>query len=429
MKINNFNGGTLITKHNHLEYIVNIDLCHITDLNDIQHDLTKNNNLYLDVKDINKEGDYIHITYNTDSEYRPFSSAKRESKALKLSLLDYILEVNPLNENYTVLHPSNLFFRNIKDIKIGYKGHDLMPKMKMSNLEQYKILVMSMLSKYPYEKFIKNKFEALSKENNIFFHKVNNAESLLDLQNIVRDELSDVQTKHLLEEEIRHKKLVKKSRFIIIAGLLTSILLCSLIAMSVIRNVVAENENEYSEKMKEAEIAKSKNSVYENLYNGNFKEALKGMKKDKSFARGDVISVLKNENAYEELIKYEPKETEYVIEKLYEDKKVDKIRELAFEFENNEALSVEKAIIDREGSIFSVGATGTYNEQSKRLAETAVENGYIEVATDINKKLKDKNLEKKINERKIEELKKEIKNTKDKAKKAQLREDIKNLSS
>jgi len=427
MKINNFNGGTLITKHNHLEYVVNRDLCHYTSLDDIQQDLTKKDDLYLDVKDIQEEGDYLHITYNTDQEYRPFSSAKHESKALKLSLLDYLLEINPLQHNLTVLNPSNLFFRNIKDIKIGYKGHDLLPKAKMSNLEQYKIIIMSMLSRFSYDKFIKNKFEVLSKENNTFFHKINNADSLLALQEIVRDELSEVQTKHLLEEKQRQKKVVSRSRKVLLGSLLTMLLLFSLISMAIIQNVVTNKEESLNNEIAKAKMAKEKSSIYENLYNGNLNVALEGLKNNKNFSKNDVISILKNEKAYEELIKYEPKETKYVIENLYKEKNLDKIRELSFKFENNELLNVEKNIIDSDPTIFSVGAKGGYKEQNIRLAEKALSEGYINVAEDINKEIKDKDLQKQINNRKIANLKDEIKKTKDKAKIKNLKDEIKKL--
>ncbi|UBH09805.1 hypothetical protein [Macrococcus armenti] len=427
MKINNFNGGTLVTKHNHLEYIVNRDLCHYTNLDDIQQELTKKNDLYLDVKDIEEEGDYLHIIYNTDKEYRPFVSAKRESKALKLSLLDYLLEINPLQYETTVLNPSNIFFRNIKDIKIGYRGHDLLPKVKMSNLEQYKILIMSMLSRFSYDKFLKNKFEVLSKENNTFFHKVNNADSLLTLQEVVRDELSEVQTKHLLEEKQRQKRLVSRSRKILLGSILSMLLLFTLISMAIIQNVVANKEESLNNEIAKVKVAKEKQSIYENLYNGDLKNALKGLKNNKNFSKADVVSILKNENAYEELLKYEPKETEYVIEKLYKEKNVDVIRELAYKLDNNEVLKTEMNIIDSDPAIFGNGAKGHYKEQNIRLAEKALSEGYVTVAEDINKDVNSKELQKQINNKKIADLKDEIKKTKDKAKIADLKDEIEKL--
>ena len=99
------------------------------------------------------------------------------------------------------------------------------------------------------------------------------------------------------------------------------------------------------------------------------------------------------EKKYEELIELSSKNTPYVIEQLYKEGKQNKIRELAYNFENNDTLSLEKKILDKDGTAFSVGSTGNYEEQSKRLALASAEEVYVESAEDINKKLKDNEVE------------------------------------
>lgn len=64
MKIRNFNEGTLVGKHNHLEYIINVDLCHISDIDEIRYDLTEPNELFLKLK-IYKRKAIIFISFTT----------------------------------------------------------------------------------------------------------------------------------------------------------------------------------------------------------------------------------------------------------------------------------------------------------------------------------------------------------------------------
>ncbi|MFS6741632.1 hypothetical protein WHL46_14200, partial [Staphylococcus aureus] len=107
--------------------------------------------------------------------------------------------------------------------------------------------------------------------------------------------------------------------------------------------------------------------------------------------------------------------------------KQNKIRELAFNFENNDTLSLEKKILDKDGTAFSVGSTGKYEEQSKRLALASAKEGYVESAKDINKKLKDNEVEEEINKAEIKQLKEEKDSTKDKDKKKEIQKDIEEL--
>nr|ADM29084.1 Conjugal transfer protein traF [Staphylococcus aureus] len=423
MKIRNFNEGTLVGKHNHLEYIINVDLCHISDIDEIRYDLTEPNELFFEVKDLQKEGDYFHIIYNTDDEYNSFLSAKKESKALKLSLMDYVLKVNPLKDNITVMHPANLFFKDIEDIKIGFRGHEYLPKPKINNLEQYKLLIMSTLSQYTFDKYYRNKFEVLSKEKDDFFHKVNNAETFEKLKDIVRKELNRVQTEYLLNEEKRNRETRKKYIRNLVLGFIGIAIVISLISFMIVNG----KQQELDSKIAQADKQEQRSKVYENLYNGNVDQAVKGMKNDDSFNKEDIEKTLKKEKKYEELIELSSKNTPYVIEQLYKEGKKNKIRELAFNFENNDTLSLEKKILDKDGTAFSVGSTGNYEEQNKRLALASAEEGYVETAEDINKKLKDDEVEEEINKAKIKQLKEEKDNTKDKDKKKEIQKDIEEL--
>ena len=87
MKINSFNEGTLIKKHNHLEYVVNKDATHAESVSDFEYDLTANNPNFFEVKDITEEKGSFSIVYNLDENYKSFAHLKKENRALKLSIM------------------------------------------------------------------------------------------------------------------------------------------------------------------------------------------------------------------------------------------------------------------------------------------------------------------------------------------------------
>lgn len=423
MKIRDFNEGTLLGKHNQLEYIINADLCYIHDIDEIRYALTKPDELYFDVKDLKKEGQYFHIIYNAEDDYSTFLSAKKENKALRLSLMDYVLKINPLKDNITVMHPANLFYKNIEDIKIGFRGHEYLPKPKINDLEQYKLLIMSTLSQYTFDKYYRNKFEVLRKEKDEFFHRVNNAETFEKLQEIVKKELNQVQTEYLLSEEKRNREVKKKyfKRFLI--GIVAVAVLISIIAFA----IVSSKNSELDSKIAQAEHEEERSKVYENLYKGNINKAVEGMKRSDDFDKSDIVETLKKEKKYSELVSFNEKYTPYVIEELYKEGKQNKIREMAYNFKNNDVLDLEKQIIDKEGTAFSVGSTGEYKEQNKRLALASAEEGYVETAEDINKSLKDEEITEEVNKAKIKQLKEDKDSTKDKDEKKEIQKDIEKL--
>lgn len=427
MKIKSFNSGTLVKKHNHLEYIINKDLCHADNVSDFEYDLTKHNDNYFEIKEIKEEQGNFHIIYNIDEDYRSFLSVKKESRVLKLSIMAYLLELNPLKDEISVLHPENIYFKNIEDIKIGFRGHRLLPKPKINSLEQYKLLIMSTLSNYSYDKYYRNKFEALAKEKDNFLYKVNNAQNLDELREIVREELNNVQTEYLLSEKDRHKNYRKKLIYVFLSGLVVVSILSFLVAKAYTDKV----NNNALEQIAEAEEQKELNTVYEKLYKGDEEEkeeAINYMKDNSDkFDKNELENTLTREKRYEELITYVPTKVAEVIEKLYSEENIDKIRELSFTFENNKILQLERQIIDDDSAMFSSGNEGFYEEQNKRLALKAVDSGYLSMAKSLNDKLQDDEVNQKIKEKEISNKEKEIAEEKDKDKKKKLEKELEEL--
>lgn len=427
MKISSFNEGTLIKKHNHLEYVVNKDSTHADKVSDFEYDLTKENKDFFEVKDINEEKGSFHIVYNLDEDYKSFSQLKKENRALKLSLMKHLLNVDPLKREISYLHPMNVYFKNIENIKLGFRGHRLLPQTKVNNLEQYKLLIMSTLSKYSFDRYSRNKFEALAKEKDTFLYNVNNANNLEELKEIVNNELNEVQTEYLINE--RERKSKEKSQFI-------KYLLASVIAIAVITAIATsmylKNLNTVAEEeIAKAEKSQNQNSVYQQLYNGNKEEkeqAINNMKENEDlFDKEEVLNALKKERMYEELIKVDPDSVPEVIEELYSREDVDKIRELSFTFEDNEILSFERKLIDDDVSIFHSGNEGHYEKQNKRFALKAVDNNRLSMAKSINDELNDKEVSDYIKQREIANKEREIKDEKDKDKKKKLEKELEEL--
>lgn len=405
MKIKSFNQGTLISKHNQLEYTINKDLCYFNDVNEVRKEMmteeTDLNNYYFNLKDIKEADSYYTFEYQVEDGYSSLRSIKKESRTLKLSLLDYILKINPLQHGYTVLDPSNIYYKNIEDVKIGFRGHEWLPKEEMSDLEQYKLLILGIVSKYSYSKYKTNKYTLLSKEKDTFLHTVNNAESFSQLKKIVNTELNQVETEHLLNEEHRNRtnKRIRNISIIATALILTTI---AVIAVFIIQGQMQkELENEFAQ----AEELQSENTIYKDLYNDEIDKAIKGMENSDEFSDEDIIDVYKDNLMYEDLIEFDSQETPFVIENLRDSENVSKIRELAFEYEDNLVLQNELAIIDGDMAYLMGASLETmYDEQMERVADVALQNDHIQIAEEVNDSINSPRLQVQLIERQIKQL-------------------------
>lgn len=405
MKIKSFNQGTLISKHNQLEYTINKDLCYFNDIDEVKKEMLteeyNDNKYYFTLKDIKEADNYYTFEYQVEEEYRSLRSIKKESRTLKLSLLDYILKINPLQHDYTVLDPSNIYYKNIEDVKIGFKGHEWLPKEEISDLEQYKLLILGIISKYSYSQYKANKYTLLSKEKDTFLHKVNNAENFQDLKTIVNTELNQVETEHLLNEEHRVRT-NKRARNV---SIIASLLIFATIAILVVFLMKNQMESNLSNEFTQAEQLQETNTIYKDLYNGDIETAVDKMNNSEEFTEEDIINVYKDNSMYQELIEFDNQETPFVIEELRDLEQVSTIRELAFEYEDNLVLQNELAVID-DDMTYLMGASleSMYDEQKKRVAEVALRNDNAQLAQEINNTLKSSDIEIALIEKQISDL-------------------------
>src|SRR5699024_6968973 len=405
MKIKSFNQGTLISKHNQLEYTINKDLCYFNDIDEVKKEMLteeyNDNKYYFTLKDIKEADNYYTFEYQVEEEYRSLRSIKKESRTLKLSLLDYILKINPLQHDYTVLDPSNIYYKNIEDVKIGFKGHEWLPKEEISDLEQYKLLILGIIYKYNYSQYKANKYTVLSKQKNTFLQRVNNAENFQDLKTIVNTELNQVETEHLLNEEHR----VRTNKRVRNVSIFASLLIFATIAILVVFLMKNQMESNLSNEFTQAEQLQETNTIYKYLYNGDIETAVDKMNNSEEFTEEDIINVYKDNSMYQELIEFDNQETPFVIEELRDLEQVSTIRELAFEYEDNLVLQNELAVID-DDMTYLMGASleSMYDEQKKRVAEVALRNDNAQLAEEINNTLKSSEIEIALIEKQISDL-------------------------
>ncbi|MDR4248598.1 hypothetical protein FO601_39085, partial [Bacillus thuringiensis] len=111
-------------------------------------------------------------------------------------------------------------------------------------------------------------------------------------------ELNQVQTDYLLNEEKRKRETRKKYIRNLILGFVGIAIVISLISFMIING----KQQELDSKIAQADKQEQRSKVYENLYNGNVDQAVKGMKRDDSFNKKDIEKTLKKEKKYEELI-------------------------------------------------------------------------------------------------------------------------------
>lgn len=406
MKIKSFNQGSLISKHNQLEYTINKDLCYFNDVDEVKKEMLSeehnSNNYYFPLKDIKEADNYYTFEYQVEDGYSSLRSIKKESRTLKLSLLDYILKINPLQHDYTVLDPSNIYYRNIEDVKIGFRGHEWLPKEEISDLEQYKLLILGIVSKYSYSKYKTNKYTLLSKEKDTFLHTVNNAESFQQLKTIVNRELNQVETEHLLSEEHRNRTNKRVRNVSIIASTLVLTTIAVLAVLLLKNQMETELENEFVQVEQLQEV----NTVYKDLYNNDIDKAVESMTNSEDFTDEDISNVYKDNKMYQDLIEFDNQQTPFVIEDLRDSENVSQIRELAFEYEDNLVLQNELAIIDEDMSYLMGASLETmYDEQMERVANVALRNDYIQIAEEVNNSINSPKLQISLLEKEVADLK------------------------
>ncbi|MGM0878107.1 MAG: type VII secretion protein EssB/YukC [Bacillota bacterium] len=398
MKIQLFEYGTLFIikdKHYRLEIAASKVLAErVEDLKDLKEESP----YFFNLKEITKERDRFVLDYEIESEYQPLLTSKKYSQVFRLALLNELLELDPLNtfKEKALIHPRNIFFKDLKTLKILYRSNQWLPyEDHLEALDQYKILILSMFSRFTYEKYRREKENLLKKEKDDFFFYVENAESVNDLKELIAQKLYQEETQHFIDLE-NEKQKVKRQKWIwagICIGICAIAFGISLILQQAVTNKV---QTAYA---KELEKTQQESKFYKLLSEDKFDEAIKHLKETNG-SDEEMANLYFAKGEYQKAIDIDKNLIKPTIEELYKADKKDVILELKADISY---LDIEKKIISYDYSFLLSEHAFTEDEsQLLRIGRAFVENGDLTDAKDVNNRLKNKELEFTIKKKELE---------------------------
>ena len=338
---------------------------------------------FFTLKEITHENTKCVLNYEIEEGYQSFFEAKGYSNVIRLSLLDRVLEIDPLSHypEKVLLHPRNIYFKDFKTIKFLYRSNNFLPSVKNTSIiDQYKLLILSMLSKYSYEQFSLKKIELLVKENNNFFNIIENATTMPVLKELIKEKLFQDETnffKNLEEDKLKNRVSKRQLRFIACGVIGTLIAIAVSASMIQIRNyrVVADQQIKQATTIGQA---------YEFLAKGETDKGIGTLKQtnpsDQTLAEAYYIS-----KQYDNAINTDSDYAKIVVSKLYKDKEESNVLGLKTE---NKYIQVEKHILSYDRNSLLVDKELVQDkDQLIRIGYAFLKNNDIATAKGINIKL------------------------------------------
>lgn len=418
---------TIYTKGN--EYTISIDENKVLAESEVELEILKKENEHcFSLNSIEHEGQKYILKYEIEEGYKPIVMSKKYSTVLRLSILEKILSINPLEsfEDKVLLHPQNIFFKDLKTIKFMYRSNKFIPYIRnYTELEQYKLIVLSILSPYPFEKLKINKNSLLNKINDGFLFEVDKTRSIEELHKLVLDKLNADETKHFQDIEIKRKtNLRKKAATIVINGAVILIVLILAAGISKISNNKVEEV--YSSQI---EWANNKADAYRDLSLGDYKDGINLLRKS-GYTKAQIADVYLQFNQYDNAINEDDSYAKKVVQQLYLQGKQKDILKLKT---NNSYVNTEKQIVSYNYNYLLAGKQLiTDKDQLKRLALAFIAHNNVVDAYDVNTRLKDKDVAAAITEKnligKVNELKTSISQETDTTKISQIQLQINDLT-
>ncbi|MFU2018759.1 type VII secretion protein EssB/YukC [Peribacillus butanolivorans] len=414
MKIQLFEIGTLFilkNRHYRLEIATNQVLAErVEDLAELQEE----HPYFFTLKDIKKENDRLILGYVLDEGYQPLQIAKSYSTVLRLALLNQLLELDPLhNFNEKVLiHPRNIFFKDMKKLKFLYRSNQWLPfEGQIEKLEQYKILTLSMFSRFSYEKYKREKENLLKKEEDEFFFRIENAGSVEDLKELIASKLQEEETLHFFGLEAEKQKIKKQKKILtgIIIGISAAVFTLALFLQQI---AVKEAETVYATELEKVE---QKSTFYKLVSEDKYDDALSLLKKTGG-SKKEFANLYFEKGEYQKAIEADDNLVKPSVEALYKANKKEEILGLEAE---SDYLDIEKKIVSYDYSVLlSMQAFTKDKDQQLRIGQAFAEHGDLTDANDLNKRLKNKELtvtiRKKELQNQVTHLEEQIKNLKKK---------------
>ncbi|MBO3796452.1 type VII secretion protein EssB/YukC (plasmid) [Bacillus subtilis] len=384
---------------------------------------------FFNLKSVEHENGKYTLNYIVEEEFKPLISAKKYNEVMRLSLLDRLLEINPLQnfEQPVFIHPQNIFFQDLRTLKFLYRSNKWLPYDETQPLEQYKLLILSMLSQHSYEHFKLKKQELLQKEKNDFFYYINQARDVKELKALVSKEFYRSETKHFEDLEKNKKKKKNNITIKIVAGTLGTILLVTLV-FGLVKMQTSEVEQVYQQKI---EKQNDDLAVYKALSKDDINEAVTLLKKNGNDS-SEIAQIYFDNGEYNKAIKEDKGFIKKVIQKLYDDGKEEDVLSLE---SSSQYVETEKKIIQYDYSyLLGQKALLSDKDQLIRLGYAFVKHGDLDDAREVYTRQKDEGLDLAIKikeqEDKLNEAKKQLdqlKKKKDKDKDKKVKEQEKDI--
>ncbi|TCN18448.1 type VII secretion protein EssB/YukC [Mesobacillus foraminis] len=398
MKIQLFEHGTLFiepNKHYRLEIPENKVLAErVEELKDLQGDFPS----FFPLHEINKENGRFVFRYEVEEGYKPLTDAKGYSTVMRLALIHGLLDLDPLDHfrEHVLIHPRNIFFKDLKSLKFLYRANRWLPsEHHLDKLEQYKVLILSMFSRFSFEKYKREKGSLLRKEEDEFLFRIENACNLGELKDLIEKRLYQEETEHFLtwEEEKRKIRKQKGLLFGTTAGICGVAFAFGLILQ---QSAVDKVQSAYASELKKAE---GESHYYRLLSEEKYDEALLLLKKNGG-TKEEVANIFLEKGEYQEAIDTDQSFIKPAVEALYRSNQQEQIMGLE---SDSDYLEIEKEIIAYDySSLLSKQAFSTDKGQLLRMGKAFAEHGDLQDAKSLNNRLKDKELADMIRKKELE---------------------------
>ena len=414
MKIQLFEHGTLIIYPNY-QYRLEIPTKKVLAerVEDIQ-ELQEEHPDFFTLKEIKKEKDRFILDYEMEEGFQPLLVAKPYSPILRLALLHQLLEMDPLqnSKEKVLLHPRNIFFKDMKKLKFLYRSNQwLSHEDHLDKVEQYKILILSMFSRFSYEKYKREKNQLLAKEKEEFFFQIEHAQSIEELKDLITNRLQKEEMLHFFGLEMEKQKIKKQKRMLIgiSMGVCAGAIMLALFLQQTTEHKV---QTAYAAKLEKVE---QESHVYKLLSEDKYDEAISFL--EKLGGSGEEIGKLYfKKGDYQKAIDEDKEFIKPAIEALYKENKKENILGLKAE---SDYLELEKKIVSYDYSVLlSEQAFTKDSDQQLRIGKAFAEHGDITDAKELNQKLHNRELEftikKKELENEIDDLEQQMKSLNEK---------------
>lgn len=179
----------------------------------------------------------IKITYKVPMTAKSLLSLKKSDEILKLAVLNEVLKDNLMmkqSQYIPLMHPANIYMLDMRTVRYLYVDNGELYRNPRPALEQYKALVISMLTKYSYEKMQNQAIrqDALKKANNMFLIAIEKCETVEQMQEMIENRLNKAESNHFLYND--KKDSAKRSKTELLLAVFTVCSVVSTILLSVI---------------------------------------------------------------------------------------------------------------------------------------------------------------------------------------------------